>query len=287
MRKIGFDVDPKKLPDGRFRAFLERCDELRYSEKTSGVVVNGLPVSFDFSDRNIGITFSGGADSSLLLYILCRIIDEFKTGAKIYPISVVRNWMPGLRHTSEAKSNVIAHLGKLFPGIIQDITWSFMPDVLDRTPASSLVMTDVEKTVMEKTENRHADVFYFTMLALWAADKNNLQTIYGGATSNPPPESKTLSGPLFREQMHMSLQEFRLPDGPLKYYGVEYKHRDPFLFIDKTWIIAQYRNFAIEDLYRLTKSCERDENGCGSCFHCDERRWGEENCGPFLEAAHA
>jgi hypothetical protein len=70
----------------------------------------------------------------------------------------------------------------------------------------------------------------------------------------------------------------------------------PFLLVDKSWILALYYLFKIQDLYETTRSCEGDmmDNTiskyvptlldytagkyvpvCGKCFWCQERAWAE------------
>jgi hypothetical protein len=64
--------------------------------------------------------------------------------------------------------------------------------------------------------------------------------------------------------------------------------------------MAQYKNFNIEDLLELTRSCEGSSTildnkfgkdkwtsrgsdyVCGNCFFCSERQWGIDNSNIFL-----
>jgi len=71
----------------------------------------------------------------------------------------------------------------------------------------------------------------------------------------------------------------------------------PFRFIEKNWVIKQYRELDILDLFDITRSCEGDNSTrpevfmgldyttykpnqsvpiCGRCFWCRERRWALE-----------
>ena len=64
----------------------------------------------------------------------------------------------------------------------------------------------------------------------------------------------------------------------------------PFRFVDKSWILKQYRRLHLLDLFDLTRSCERDIEGityktympgqfvptCEDCFWCKERSWAIE-----------
>jgi hypothetical protein len=73
------------------------------------------------------------------------------------------------------------------------------------------------------------------------------------------------------------------------------KHMDrwaihPVRFVDKSWVISQYKRLEIIDLLELTRSCEGTFEEidltnytkgqyvpvCGECFWCKERRWAIE-----------
>jgi hypothetical protein len=73
------------------------------------------------------------------------------------------------------------------------------------------------------------------------------------------------------------------------------KHMDkwalhPFRFVEKDWIIKQYKRLGIEDLLNKTRSCEGEFDNlnyqtytpgqyvpvCGECFWCKEREWAIE-----------
>jgi hypothetical protein len=67
--------------------------------------------------------------------------------------------------------------------------------------------------------------------------------------------------------------------------GVVASH--PFRFVDKSWVVKQYRALGIMDLFENTRSCEGEFPGidyktykrgqyvpvCGKCFWCKEREW--------------
>jgi 7-cyano-7-deazaguanine synthase in queuosine biosynthesis len=65
----------------------------------------------------------------------------------------------------------------------------------------------------------------------------------------------------------------------------------PFRFIEKDWVIRQYKKLQLDSLLNLTRSCEGEfpnidytnyELGqkvpvCGECFWCKEREWAINN----------
>jgi hypothetical protein len=64
----------------------------------------------------------------------------------------------------------------------------------------------------------------------------------------------------------------------------------PFRFVEKSWVVLQYKLLGIESLFDLTRSCEGEFKNlnyqnytpgqyvpvCGTCFWCKEREWAIE-----------
>jgi len=64
----------------------------------------------------------------------------------------------------------------------------------------------------------------------------------------------------------------------------------PFRFIEKSWIIKQYKDLGLQKLFDITRSCEGTFKKldyknykpgqkvpiCGECFWCKERAWAIE-----------
>jgi len=53
---------------------------------------SGLDVMFDPEWKRIGVNLSGGADSCLLTYLLCKIIKDNKLETKVDVITYQRCW---------------------------------------------------------------------------------------------------------------------------------------------------------------------------------------------------
>jgi hypothetical protein len=283
VEKLGFEMNYETLPDGRFKQVIKRFEAIGFTEKESGVVVNGLPIFFDFKRKHIGVMFSGGVDSTMLLYILCRIIREFKLDIKITPVTVSRHWETTL-HNEVAKDRIFAYIDGKFPGILRDLQWGFLPGVYENTPIQALTLKDKGDDSLKLAEGGHADLYYFAKFHNWIARVHGLEIIYCGSTTNPPQEF-AVDGPGFRAPEQSPVDSIDLQDlqRKINYHG---KHHcllaDPFLYIEKTWITAQYKNFAVEDLYEMTQSCVSAPNGCKDCFSCYERKWGLDMCDIYL-----
>ena len=88
--------------------------------------------------------------------------------------------------------------------------------------------------------------------------------------------------PQFREQETLIKEKHGLPFNQKEYAGKTCTTITPFYFIEKSWVTAQYKNFSAEELFELSKSCEKSNEGCGQCFHCKEREWSIEHSPKYL-----
>ena len=64
----------------------------------------------------------------------------------------------------------------------------------------------------------------------------------------------------------------------------------PFMFVDKSWVVKQYKRKDLMDLFKITRSCEGEFDNinyktytkgqyvpvCNTCFWCLERNWAIE-----------
>ena len=242
-------------------------------------VVNKLPIHFDPNWKNIGISFSGGADSSLLLYILCKLIVESKSDCKIHPISMVRfhNEKPWLEYMCR---DVYNWIDQQFPGILQEQQWGFIPPFLEVIKISQL--NDSNLNLKFNSKLASCDVAVVDSFLHYQQQRLDLEFIYTGNTTNPPIEHE--KAPAFR---HADVTADNLNRVLSKI------HISPFGLINKSWVMSQYKNFnLIDTLLPLTRSCESKMSEynldtwkfgdpypepCGKCFFCKEREWAWNN----------
>lgn len=287
LAKIGFDFDVKQLEACRFKDVVEFYRAYRYELLTPYVVVNGLPIHFNPDFQRIGINLSAGTDSTLLLYILCRTIEKLRLNVKIYPISVVRYWE---HHawSERAKADVYQWFKDRYPTIIKRQRWGFIPTAYEMTKITQINLDPREqKDYPDPTCN--SDVYFFRSFNNYMANKLRLDAVYSGTTCNPI-DNTMPSAPGFRD-----VRQLRFPDslqGNQRYINAIndhwFTHVDPFALIEKNWILAQYDNFGLQDLLKMTRSCVESDDpvaGCGrlECFHCKERFWAIDNRSMFLK----
>lgn len=279
-KKIGNILDTNSFSDRHIGRLLEKyykaLDNL--SNKEDYYIIYGIPYYIP-NNTSIGVSFSGGGDSTILLYTICKIIQEFNLNVKVYPITVIRHW-----DTAEwneiNKRKLYAHFKDLFNDIIESHIIGFMPSEFEFTPLERILSRCKTKLKYQHLVNIHAkaDIYYFNEFTAWAERSYKLDMIFSGTTENPPRDANIPHSPNFRNR---NLNVMMLSS---EYFIGHLKDGLPFKCFDKSATYAQYKNFNIEDIYMQTQSCEIELGGCGdieNCFHCAERKWSEDNSSKF------
>lgn len=189
----------------------------------------------------IGVSCSGGADSSLLLYILMANIKE-----PIHVFTMAKNI--NFRTSAIVSGNVIEKCIQLTNNI----------NVIHHTVYS---------------EYQNIDNLFEYPTSLFEDKKINW--LYTGLTANPP---KDISNN-FTTPEENTEQESRDADFKKEIFNFHYIR--PFININKKTIKNIYQELGLFDtLFPETRSCEHvpDSIGyyehCGQCWWCHERHWG-------------
>ena len=198
--------------------------------------------------KTVGIWMSGGADSSLLAYVLAKKIKEEKLDIKIQPLSVRRGrgWNP-------------IYAGQVIDFIESDLNIKMKEHIIYYPPMDNEHYREIEVF-------REKDDINF---------KNGLfEILYSGITCNPPSSDKSISRNKERTRDEES-------ERPLKTYnGIRY-YINPFFDINKRHLKMIYDQLKLTDtLFPITRSCEGSdyETGnytyhCEKCWWCEERYW--------------
>lgn len=213
--------------------------------------------------QRIGVSLSGGADSALLAYLICK-----KTNATIHFTHQIRMWRtrPWQKHIFYGVANWFSdHFDNTF-----FLHENLIPPEMEE-PNTTLITDEYGK---QKPGNR----IILRSYNEYIAHTEGLDALYGAVTQNP--------------DVHF---EGALPErneGVLEPYfehdGISIVH--PFVHTRKDWIIKQYHEHGITDLLDLTRSCEGEFEHinyktytpgqyvptCGECFWCKEREWASE-----------
>ena len=192
---------------------------------------------------NIGIFCSGGADSSILLYILMKYTDNNIT------VFTLGNQQKDHRNITVAE-NVINKC--------QELTGRNV---------SNHIVKKVEKQTKEEIFN--PDFLNYV-------DNGTLDIMYTGFTTNPP-DNITEN---FKQESDLTV---RSPNIKRPYWHRNNTVYTPFSNIDKSVIAQMYTELVVRDsLYPVTRSCEWEigmggtDPGlghCGDCWWCEERIW--------------
>ncbi len=230
--------------------------------------IDGVLVPFD-SKWDIAISLSGGADSALLSHILCSLATKKQT---IHIINHTRMWKTRPWQEWDAR-NVYEYLLKKFPELCFVFHKNFIAPEIEYGNIGPSLTDEYGKKVSGDNIQQRAFGEYI-------CNKHNIDAYYNAVTRNP--RSASFNGMTERdvepteENQHLYFMKH------MDRYAVH-----PFRFVEKDWIVRQYKRLGIEDLFELTRSCEGEFENityksytpgqyvpiCGECFWCKEREW--------------
>jgi hypothetical protein len=234
--------------------------------------IDGVTVPFDPNWSSVGISISGGADSALLAFLICNLNRNNHT--TIHIINHIRMWKtrPWQQHDAEQVYKWLTH--KFYKTQFVRHTNFIAPELEYGSIGPSL--TD------EYGKQVSGDNIQQRAYAEFICHKHDIPAYYNAVTRNPPIElggMKERDVKRTEENVHLEIMQ----------------HMDkwalhPFRFIDKKWILEQYRRSDLMELFNLTRSCEGEFSDinyqsytsgqhvpiCGECFWCKEREWAIE-----------
>lgn len=236
-----------------------------------------IDITFDNNWKKIAVSLSGGADSALLTYLLCKKITNNKSPIEVHVISHIRGWKtkPWQEHDGIRIYNWMVNQ---FPNIKFIRHANFIPPEFEHGYKNSVLLTD------EYNKSVSGDTIEIRAFAEYVCFHNNIDAYFNGVTRNPI--GVTVAGALPARNIEPTDDN---------QYLVKTMHMGklachPFRFVDKSWIVLQYKLLEIEELFKLTRSCEGEFRGldynnyvpnqnvplCGECFWCKERAWAIE-----------
>tara|TARA_E500000331_G_scaffold101186_1_gene98105 strand:+ start:5861 stop:6508 length:648 start_codon:yes stop_codon:yes gene_type:complete len=202
--------------------------------------------------NKVAISMSGGLDSSLLTYLLCKEIYESKKDIKVFPFHGIDNTRPT---SPENIQNIINFLKNSFPTIN-----IYKMQVWDNT-----------KGIILKTMKDRKGIAKHCL-------KNNINYFYNGRTSNPPKDVLDSFGGFYqKERTHDNKKPKSVWVDDFNAYLIR-----PWVNVDKKYIYKLYKKHNLLDtLEPLTWSCigfAKQTNfftePCKTCYWCKEKYWG-------------
>lgn len=215
--------------------------------------------------KKIGISISGGADSTLLAFLICS-----QTQAEIHFTNQIRLWRtrPWQEYVTD---QIIDWFKKRFSNKFH-LHRNLIPPELEWADKGPNIIDEYGKLksgnqIILRSHNEYI------------AHKFKLDALYGGLNQNP--DIKIEGSLVERDEENIKLNQHYIHD------GIHICH--PFVKIKKDWIVSQYYKNNILDLYDITRSCEGEFEEinyktykygqpvptCKKCFWCKEREWAE------------
>lgn len=235
------------------------------------VNIDGVNLPFDMTWKNIAISVSGGADSALLAFLLCNIV----TDQTVHIVSHRRMWKtrPWQSYNS---LQVFDWLTARFPNIKFEQHSSFIAPDVEYGNMGPVIKDEYGKMVSGDNAQQRAYAEYL-------CHSHNINAYYNAVTRNP--KGIDLGGMIERDidpaddNQHLEL---------MRHMNSWACH--PFRFVDKSWVVKQYKDNNIMDLFDITRSCEGEFGKldyktytpgqhvptCNKCFWCKEREWAIE-----------
>jgi hypothetical protein len=236
-------------------------------------IVDGLPIFLDPTHTNISIDVSGGADSALLSYLLISELNRRKQKCVVHIITHRRLW-----NTRPWQKMIAENVFEWLRGMSNPTTLvrhtNFIPPLLEMAE-----IKDVDPNIIEYYGHRTGESICVDGFRDMIMSDYGIDMRYNATTMNPP---MSIEGGMSNRD-RTEIIKLDLLD-PME------KETNPFIYINKAWVIKQYKDNNILDLLYTTRSCEggdvkspADWNGvrpddCGYCFWCVERHWAmDEN----------
>lgn len=203
---------------------------------------------YDKKVETVGIWMSGGADSSLLAYVLAKKIKDENLDIKIQPLSVRRG-----------RPNNPIYAGNVIDFIESDLGIQMNEHIIYYPPMEDSHYREIEVFREKDNENFRNNMF---------------EILYSGITCNPPSNDKSI--PKNKERTRDEDTERPL----ITYNGIRY-YMNPFFCINKKELKMIYDLLDLTDkLFPVTYSCEGEAEDtkthtqhCEKCWWCQERFW--------------
>lgn len=221
----------------------------------------GQYVDFDISEeyKKVAVSCSGGADSSILLYIVVKYLKDNNRNDTTVSVLTCAN---DFKHRWNARkaADVINY-------IIDKLEWN---------------QFDTHYTYYRDFQ----DFKYFQEVENKLFIDNRIDLVIRGLTCNPKQ-----SGPIFIENFENQMIDITSTGLDIRNNidANNFKKNStgswyaPFVNVDKRFIKSMYEQNNVMDLFNMTRSCEAvpgklydiefENTPCGTCWWCLERKW--------------
>tara|TARA_B100000989_G_scaffold137332_1_gene102013 strand:+ start:3365 stop:4024 length:660 start_codon:yes stop_codon:yes gene_type:complete len=206
-----------------------------------------IKINVDADKSKIGIKLSGGLDSAIVAYLLCKYIHEERPDCTLIPFTVIHSFKPyNLWFASKVKWWLKEH----FP----TVQWH----------KEHFTIHSNGDDYNERMEELQEDL----------KSKNIIDCKFSGVTANPPME-------VYKQWSPNDTNDEPTPGRDREQELKDTSFGRVLVNIDKKGVAELYKKFGLMDsLFNVTRTCEETELDpsvtphCGKCWWCEERRWG-------------
>ena len=223
------------------------------------------------------INLSGGADSALLAFMICKTAEDNNYDFRLDVLSYIRMWKTRPWQSSIAE-NVYNWLKNRFPDIIGERYTMYIPPELECGAIGTIKIG--------KEQERCLDAVIGLSYSRYLQYQNKYAAVYNATTLNPSSSTHD-SRCIDRDNVPARTENVAMLDKDTGWLLV------PFRLTEKDWVLQQYINNDILDLLNITRSCEGEFTDitletytvgqhipeCGTCFWCEERNWAKKEVG--------
>jgi 7-cyano-7-deazaguanine synthase in queuosine biosynthesis len=234
-----------------------------------------IDIPFDKSWKSIAISSSGGADSTLLAYLLCDMIEQADVPITVHMISHTRLWKTRPWQSYDSL-RIYNWLVSKFSKITFVRHTNFIPPEFEHGYSKQVLIVDeYDRTVS-------GDTVELRSFAEYVCFQNDVDAYFNGVTKNPPIDFGGMTARDVDPTEHNQHLVKTIHMGKLACH--------PFRFADKSRIVLKYKELGLQSLFDITRSCEGEFENlnyqnytpgqyvpiCGKCFWCKERAWAIE-----------
>ena len=207
--------------------------------------INVLPNPKQFRNKTLGLSMSGGADSTILCILLAKTIESKGLNITIQPFSGYDLWAP---LDTAGLPNIITFIKSQFPNV--KINWPV--SVVFDTQGSP----DGKNTYIGQLKKNMVDTGFINDLLVAISRGPELETQLTFNVRNTEHPIKRIPGYNIWNEVEEAIPNLA-----------------PFKEVDKRFIVQCYKDFGYESLLKQTNSCTDPAGNCGECWWCQERTW--------------
>lgn len=260
--------------------------KIKQSLKDTGLLthqVDDLSIPFNPLWQRVAINLSGGADSAILAYVIASIIENNGYTCTLDVITFNRCWATR-PWQGEVSLTVYNWLKNRFPDIIGDRQVTYIPPELEHGAIGNL------------KNGKSVDQMLISSFNTYAAFSKSYRAVYNATTKNPSVDYEILDRMVNRDTDDSAHDIIDL--AYIAARGISWS-LEPLRYVEKDWVLSQYKNYDVLDLFEVTRSCEGDSTHqsligkdflghnsniadipeCGDCFWCVERNWAKQKVG--------